>query len=426
MDDWIAAVHLNKRAGFGDSPAVIQQWIRQGYTASVDALFPSTLQDLQADVHPVGAESHQTRGEDFVRLREAWVDRMVKTANPFLEKMTLFWHNHFATAEYKVNSPALMLRQNNTLRRNALGSFRQMLLDVTADPAMLIWLDNAKSTKRAPNENYGRELMELFTIGLTYTQADVVAAARSLTGYQLDRKTGQVRFVPARHDDGVKTLLGKTGNWGPEQVVDILLEHPNCAPFVVTKLLRWFVHPDPPADWVRKFAQVFVQGGYHIGHLMKAIFLSDEFLSTQAVGSLIKTPADYVIRLVRMTGLSVPARQLDAVMTQCGMQLFNPPNVGGWPGGRNWLSSATMLARFNFAYQLARRTGAVVTAPGTGDGATEDTIQRLLKEAGVTQPSASTVQALRDYAGKEAPGAGGQLVQQLRYLVWISPEFQMC
>ncbi|MCL6636618.1 MAG: DUF1800 domain-containing protein [Alicyclobacillus sp.] len=465
MDNWSAFVHLSKRAGLGgEHLAVLQQWQKQGYEATVQSLVnpvasdtpasaahtaatpaapaapavttaPSTF-DLTADIAPPAQEHKGTLGPDFARLREAWITRMVQTRHPFLEKMTLFWHNHFATAESKVNSPWLMLQQNNTLRKNALGSFRQMLLDITADPAMLIWLDNARSTKKAPNENYGRELMELFTIGLTYTQEDVVAAARSLTGYQLNRQTGQVRFVAARHDDGVKTLLGRTGNFGPAEVIDILLASPHCAPFVTGKILQWFVHPNPPAAWIDKFARVWVQQDYHIGRLMQAIFLSDEFQSAQAVGSLVKSPVDFVIGLVRSTGVNLPARQLDSALTACGMQLFNPPNVAGWPGGQTWINSATLLARFNFAYQVARRldttapaaaaapaSAADIASTGAHGGTGDPRMDPLLQEALILQPSAATLQALRTFA---ASASGHASLAQLRYLLWTAPEYHIC
>ena len=421
VDTWNQVVHLSRRAGFGESLATLKGWQNQSYATTVNALFTTaTANDLTAIIAPVGIEGKETRGPDFMKIREAWISRLVQTNQPLVEKMTLFWHNHFATAEYKVNSPALMLLQNNTLRRNALGSFRQMLMDITADPAMLIWLDNARSTNKSPNENYGRELMELFTIGLTYTQADVTAASQAMTGYELNRKTGQVKFVPARHNNQLKTFFGHTGNLGPADIIDDLLANPNCAPFIVTKVLKWFVHPNPPQDWVSKFAQVFVQSGYQIGTLMRTIFLSAEFLSTSAVGSLVKSPADYVIGLMRMTGANVPTRQLDLVMTSGGMQLFNPPNVAGWTGGQTWLSSATLLSRFNFAFQVAKRMG------GANAGAAQPDPLQVLADAQVLSPSAVTSKTLQDYAAHHGSVGAVELTQQLRYLAWISPEFQLC
>lgn len=425
MDTWAQVVHLSKRAGFGDSLNTLKVWQNQGYANAVNSLF-TTASDLTAIVAPLGLESKETRGPDFLKIREAWVNRMVQTNHPLVEKMTLFWHNHFATAEYKVNSPALMLLQNNTLRRNALGSFRQMLLDVTADPAMLIWLDNARSTKKAPNENYGRELMELFTIGLNYTQADVTAASQAMTGYELNRKTGQVKFVPARHNDQVKTFFGHTGDLGPADIIDDLLAHPNCAPFIVTKVLKWFVHPNPPVDWVTKFAQVFVQSGYEIGTLMRTIFRSEEFLSPQAVGILVKSPADYVIGLIRMTGANVPARQLDLVMTSGGLQLFNPPNVAGWAGGQSWLSSATLLSRFNFAFQVAKRLAAKPLPGEASPASAQPNPLQVLSDAQLLNPSAITSKTLLDYVAHHGHLGRDQLEQQLRYLAWIAPEFQLC
>lgn len=432
MDPLEQMVHLSKRAGFGEDLKTLSSWQTQGYDHTVSALF-QTPSALTADIAPVTSESKETRGTDFSKIREAWINRMTTTNQSLIEKMTLFWHNHFATAEYKVNSPALMLHQNNTLRKNALGSFRQMLLDMTADPAMLIWLDNAQSTKNSPNENYGRELMELFTIGLTYTQADVTAASQAMTGYQLNRKSGDVHFVPGRHNDSIKTFFGHTGNLGPADIIDDLLVNPNCAPFVVTKILKWFVHPAPPADWVSKFAKVWVDNDYHIGWLMRTIFLSDEFQSPAVVGSLVKSPADYVVGLIRMTHAPIPVRQLDLVMTSGGMQLFNPPNVAGWSGGQSWLSSATLLSRFNFAFGVAKRIGGQPLPGsetlGSSDGLSNSPLPtglQVLSESQLFLPSATTSNALSSFSIQQNYLSKANLLQHLRYLSFVSPEFQMC
>jgi uncharacterized protein (DUF1800 family) len=285
---------------------------------------------------------------EIVNLVWWWVDRMINTPRPLEEKMTLFWHNHFATAIYKVRSPYLMFRQNQLLRSQAMGNFRDLLMGITEDPAMLIWLDGARSRKNAPNENYGREVMEVFTMGAgNYTEDDVKAAARAFTGYEID-KSGSSFFNPNQHDDGSKTFLGQTGDFAPEDIVNILASHPATAKSISRKLLTYFAYDNPSDDTVSRIANVYTETDGNIRAVVKAILNSDEFWSTQAHLSLVKSPIDYLTVSLRSLGATVNPKAAIATLNNMGQLPFDPPSVFGWPAGAAWINTSTMLDRYNF------------------------------------------------------------------------------
>jgi uncharacterized protein (DUF1800 family) len=325
-----------------------------------------TREELKAQtVDQRQAEQH-ARGERYEELRAWWVREMATTPSPLTERMTLFWHNHFTSGQDKVAYPQVMAQQNMLLRRDALGNFRELLHDVAKDPAMLQYLDGAGSRKGKPNENFAREVMELFTLGEGhYSQQDVSQAARAYTGWCLNPDTQAYMWRADLHDDGVKTVLGQSGPFDGEQVLDILLEQPETATFITTKLWREFVSDTPDPASIEPIAARFRASHYDVKVALHDLFLSDAFWDESRRGILVKSPAEFVIDTVRTFDINYDSTApFASEMRTLGENLFYPPNVKGWPGGTTWINSSTLLARMQFVEQLFRATE---TAPPRRD-----------------------------------------------------------
>jgi uncharacterized protein (DUF1800 family) len=249
-----------------------------------------------------------------------------------------------------------MYQQHVLLRKNALGNFGSMLRQVARDPAMLIYLDNANSRREQPNENFAREVMELFTLGEgSYTEQDIKEMARAFTGWSLDRETGEFLFRRAIHDAGVKTIFGKRGNFEGDQALDLLLKRPETAQFITKKLWREFVSPALDEAEVARLATVFRDSGYNIAKLMQAMLASDAFYAPENRGALVKSPVEFVVGTLKMFDIKTPnLRPFVFASALLGQNLFAPPNVKGWPGGETWINSATLLGRKQFVDRLFR------------------------------------------------------------------------
>ena len=294
--------------------------------------------------------------ERGTELRGWWMTEMLTTPSPLTEKMVLFWHNHFVSSLQKVRSPSLMYRQNQLLRKHAFGYFGDLLHEVSKDPAMVVYLDGASNRKGQPNENFAREVMELFTLGEgRYTEQDVKEAARAFTGWSIDPETGTFLFRQAAHDGGVKTVLGRSGNFDGDAVLDILLAQPQTAEFIVAKLWREFVSPRPDVAEVRRIARMFRDNRYNIRVALRALLTADAFYAPQNRAALFKSPVELIVGTLRQfrfeTGEVTPFL---LVARQLGQDVFAPPNVKGWPGGEAWINSATLLARKQFLERLFR------------------------------------------------------------------------
>lgn len=285
------------------------------------------------------------------RIGYWWANRMVATRRPLEEKMTLFWHGHFATGDEKVQDYRKMLKQNELLRAKATGNFRDLLIAVSQDPAMLALLDAGVNVKGAPNENFAREIMELFTMGVgNYTEKDIQEAARAFTGWNY--KGLDFVINPAQHDDGPKTVLGKTGNFDGIQVIDIILVKPVTSEYIGTKLYRHFVREEVSPEMRVRLGQLLRDKKYEIGPFLEAVFASKDFYSDASVGTRIKPPVELAVSTYRKLGLAeVPGipdfNQLTEAM---GQKLLNPPNVAGWTSGRSWITPGLLLVRGNFVY----------------------------------------------------------------------------
>ncbi|MDR8398732.1 MULTISPECIES: DUF1800 domain-containing protein [Paraburkholderia] len=342
-------------------------------------------------------EAGRLRGQRYDSLRAWWVREMLVTQSPLTERMTLFWHNHFTSGQDKVPYPQQMAQQNLLLRRDALGNFGELLHDIAKDPAMLQYLDGASNRKGKPNENFAREVMELFTLGEGhYTQRDVAEAARAYTGWSLDPDTQAYVWRANQHDDGEKTVLGESGPFDGDQVLDILLARPETATFVTSGLWREFVSDTPDPSSIAPIAARFRASRYDIKVALRGIFLSDAFWDDGNRGVLVKSPAEFVVGTLRAfdIGYDNTAPFASQIRT-LGENLFYPPNVKGWPRGTAWINSSTLLARKQFVEQLFRATEAAgprrmanpanarIAARGTSpDMQTGASLQRAMARAG--------------------------------------------
>ena len=368
------ARHLLDRTGFGATDREVREYAALDRAHAVERLLGGARREAVTpppafatasfepfarvkDMDPEERKAYQRRlVQEGLELRAWWIGEMLATPSPLTERMTLFWHNHFATSQRKVRLGQLMYRQNVLLRREALGNFATLLHGIARDPAMLVWLDNAGSRREAPNENFAREVMELFTLGVgNYTERDVKEAARAFTGMSLDRQTGEYRYRPFIHDAGVKTVLGKVGNLDGDDVIEILLARPETARFIADKAWREFVSPDPDPAEVERWAQAFRGSRYDVKTLMRAVLLSDAFWSPSNRATLVKSPVDVVVGTLRTFDIHPADLRPAAVQVAVlGQNLFAPPNVKGWPGGVAWIDTATLLGRKQFVDRVFR------------------------------------------------------------------------
>ena len=282
------------------------------------------------------------------RLATWWGERMLVSQRPLEEKMTLFWHGHFATGNNKVRDARMVYQQNEMLRTHATGNFKDLLLGILRDPAMLVYLDNGENVKGHPNENFGRELLELFTLGVgNYTEQDIREGSRAFTGWTND--VLEFKFDAAQHDFDSKTFLGQTGPFDGEDIIGIILQQSAAAEFVVAKLYRFFVREEI-SEVVRKdLAVTFRDAGYELKPLLRRIFLSRDFYSSESYATQVKGPVHLVVSTYKKLGLvelpTIP--DFNRLTANLGQTLFNPPNVAGWAGGRTWVTPATLLQRGN-------------------------------------------------------------------------------
>ena len=390
------AAHLLERAGFGGTPEEIGRLAAMTPRQAVDALVDfesirsdrkpfdeSGLWDPGMDPFPpsraeavriarehgeglgekLRPEGSQRRLQPVVdkffysltanaietqRLGLWWANRMLTTSRPLEEKLTLFWHGHFATGENKVRDYRMMLRQNEMFRAQAAGNLRGLLVGILKDPGMLVYLDNGENIKKHPNENFGRELLELFSMGVgNYTERDVREAARAFTGWT--NNVLDFKFDADQHDSGEKTFLGQNGPFNGEDIIDIILKQPVTAEFVSAKLYRYFVREEVSTSVRAALGRTFRESGYQIKPLLRQIFLSRDFYSPPAYATQIKSPVQLAVSTYKKLGLrEVPTIPDFGRMTGgLGQSLFDPPNVAGWAGGRTWITPSTLLQRGN-------------------------------------------------------------------------------
>ena len=356
--------HLYWRAGFGMSPKEWSSKKKRSTQKAIDELFKNAHQASQRKVVKYGngiessemamVSKKEKRKQNKIRIGAHNTDWVLRMGNPnesaLLEKMTLFWHGHFACTS-KV--PAWARNQLNTIRKHALGNFRELVLAIAKDGSMIRYLNNQQNKKRKPNENFARELMELFTIGRgNYTEKDVKEAARAFTGWSSNLK-GDFVFKKRQHDFGQKIFFGKKGKWDGEDIIDMILEKKETSEFIAMKVYRFFVNDKIDEVKVKYLARIFYDSNYNIEKLMRAIFESKWFYDEENVGVKIKSPVELIAGMIRTFEVEFknPAA-LIFIEKALGQVLFNPPNVAGWSGGKSWIDNSTLMLRLNMANVL--------------------------------------------------------------------------
>lgn len=349
---------LFRRGGFGASIEQRQEAFNQGPKHALKMLYGE--EDKQADrrreVFEKESESIASAvraGGDADALAAWWMHRILNSPSPIIEKMTLFWHGHFATSAEKVIDAELMYTQNRTIRNHAIGDFRAMVHEISKDPAMLIYLDSVTNRKGQPNENYARELMELFCLGEgNYSERDVQELARCFTGWEIRRK--MFRFNPYQHDSGAKQILGRSGIESGEQAIDVVLDQPSLPRFIASKLFRYLVcdEPQAPAKLIEPLADFFASSKYSIRALVDRMLSSRILLSSWSAGRKVRSPVEFAAELMRGLSATSNLERVAKMLKPLGQGLFYPPNVKGWDGGRSWINSSTLIGRANFAVDL--------------------------------------------------------------------------
>ena len=408
------------RAGFGATEREARRWARAGRAATLAWIVRGDGPAQLLGPEPSAQNRPLDPGNEFGHDVLWWLDRMVRTTRPLEERLTLVWHDHFATTG--VESP-LMLRQNRTLRERALGSFDALLRAVTLDPALQLFLSLAGSSKKAPNENFARELMELFTLGKGYTESDVREAARALTGFVPVVQNGSVtgvRYDPERHDDGVKTLFGTTGALGWEDVLRLVAEHPRHPRFLVTKLWEAFHHEPLDAATRRRLTRRYTRHGRRIRPLVAAILDHPALYSQLAAPPLVKSPVVYLAGMLRSTGRGVDTDRWVGLLASMGQLPFHPPSVAGWEGGSAWLNTNAMRARFMTANELLRDASIEDAGPDPGRQ-----LAAARAATGATSVSRASRTTLRELAATLAPDDPVACQRALRHLLLTGPDAQL-
>jgi uncharacterized protein (DUF1800 family) len=447
-----AAEHLLNRAGFGARPAEIEQALELGREALVERLLTQ-----RADVEPPFFEriieltprerealSEEGRKQAKTQYREKerrqpieyaawWLRRMQSGEDPLLERMTLFWHGFFTTSIEDVKRSYLVLQQNQFLREHALGSYAELLRGIAKDPAMLVYLDNNNNRQGNPNENFARELMELYSLGVgNYSEDDVKNAARALTGRGTNLR-GDYEFRRKQHDAGEKTILGVQGALDGDRLVEILLAQPACARWVAKKLITYFEGVEPSPERLEEYARFLRQGDYAIQPFLRKLFLDPAFYRDEIVGARVLGPIEFMVSTARRAGIEAPPLVLGAGATLLGQRMFAPPSVKGWEEGPAWITTSTMMQRGNLAGLMLGvikiddvLSQADLAAPMMSEPSEMDADGASMESMTAQTPAARTAEAGKKPAAKV--GKGGAAYQALRLVQqtgW-TPEINLC
>jgi uncharacterized protein (DUF1800 family) len=462
------AAHLGRRMAFGSPPEELDKLTRMNRNEAVDYFlnYESVNNDEMENYLRKNFNPKKFTPMDDIQLW--WIMRMGLTAHPFEERMTLFWHNHFVSALDKVPYPAMYV-QNLLLRSQALNRFDDLVLSVAKDPAMLVYLDGVSNVLGNANENFARELQELFTMGINdpvtgernYTEKDVKEIARAFTGWKFkekgEKKYKYVFFTENdKHDFGPKEIYGRIANYSGEDVIQVICERRATARFLVKKLFNFFVYPltDSAEDkaTIEKFANVYFSSNHSMRDLMRAIFNSDEFFSARAQFALIKSPADITVGTIRMLGAEYFPGSFERIdyetyvgFKSMGFDLLNPFDVSGFPVNLGWLNTATMLERYNFAARLVSTREVNKQSPGLGldnkklrkyvASSAEQTVRNFLGVMGALNVDNEVVAILTDYLTRDDDGNHTSFevdddfvdknIRGLVFLIMCLPEFQL-
>jgi len=421
-DSWTVfeAAHLLNRAGFGGSPSEIKTFHSLGRTKAVDSLLnpsepvdaiappewsqPAKAQEIFREYREAVREAaekaktmpafegsqvrrqvqkkHQRLRNDMGReAEEWWLGKILTTKAPLREKMTLFWHDHFATSFQKVKQPPMLVRQNELFREHAFGDFRALTQSVAKDPAMMFYLDSQNSKKGSPNENFAREVMELFTLGEgNYTEDDIKEAARAFTGYRIDRGSGTMVFQQRQWDETSKNVFGKKGDFKGEDVIGLIFEQKAAATYVSSKLWAYFVTDEAPPAVVEALGKSFRAANFNTGTLLREIFLSKDFYAESVMRAQIKPPVQFVTQLLKQLEIAKPPQGFEMrAGRELGQQVFSPPNVAGWDWGKAWINTNTLLTRYNLAGFITKGADA---APMAAEASAGGNMMEMMDEGG--------------------------------------------
>ena len=446
-----AAAHLLNRAGFGGTPGEIQNLHALGQSRAIDFLLGA---DEESDLFPAPdleliapkirkirssyleldkkeellATARREERNNGLALRYWWLRRMRETPNPAREKAALFWHGHWATSIRKVKNPLFMYRQNETLRAYAFGRFAPLAKEITRDPAMIRYLDLDSSSAKKPNENFAREVLELFTLGEgNYSETDISEAARAFAGYRINKETGAFRFEPRQADCGTKTVLGTLGMHNGDEVIDIIVAKPQCAEFLATKIWSFYAETTPSKAFQKALGEEYVRTGMEAGKFLRVLFLSREFYAPNVVRHQIKSPVQWLVQMCKILEIPLPPDNVTLpIMMNLGQNLFDPPNVKGWNGARAWINSSTLLLRYNTAGKLIR-----------GGGGTLPDIDKIIPSGLSPEQSAEALawrlfqSPMSDQLHEQtcnfiaANGTSAAARRDLLHLLMATPEFQL-
>ncbi|MBI3461862.1 MAG: DUF1800 domain-containing protein [Planctomycetes bacterium] len=461
-DQWnyAKARHLLVRAGFGGTPDEVQKLSEMGLHAAVDYMvniYDRPVANIEFDplrlerpepwesrLEPL-IEGRSLRDERIARerrqqaeLRQWWLRRMAESPRPLQEKLTLFWHDHFSVQYQELYRTYMLYQQNQLFRTYGCDNYGALLRGIAHDPAMIRYLDNHRNFKNSGNENLGREILELFSMGEGhgYTEQDLREASRALTGYNYDPWTEQFVFLARRHDETDKTIFGRKGNWGGDELVTLILEQPATARYVASKLFVFLAYEDPEPEVVERLAHVLRAGNYDLRPMLKNLFLSQAFYSDRAMATHIKGPVELLVGLIRDIGLAdVDYRAVDSATIQMGQMLFEPPNVAGWEENRAWITAERILTRYNLVANLVERPSADIVGllEGRGLRTSQEVVDYLSKACLATPPSEAKRQELAAFLGELPPpdqwaAKRNQLNARLRAVVvalFSTPESQL-
>lgn len=418
--------HLLRRAGFGGTRAEIEALMPLSWADAVDAVLDLTnAPPLDADLPSISfADSHW---QDYISLTQFWMNRASTTPCPIQEKMTMFWHGHLCTSNAKVHSLGLMLQQNSLLRQHALGDFEPLLQAVSVHPAMLLYLDNAENETGSPNENFARELMELFTLGVGhYSEDDVRESARAWTGHGVDdTETGYV-FRAEKHDFGQKTFMGITQNWDGPDIIRHLLNGPTkvqLTRFMAKKVWEFFAYSNPDDAVVNALAAEYAASNLNMTVLLRAIFMHPEFLSQRCRQGLVRTPIEYIVALMHQTGLDSSVAHPEWNAAAMGQRPFYPPNVAGWKQNEAWISPGNVWGKRSCASGIRWHFFQNTETLQTDDKTAQQAVSEALELYGIFDCSAATRADLEAFFDTEPHGWARRA--GLLFLPGLTPEFQM-
>jgi uncharacterized protein (DUF1800 family) len=419
--------HLLRRAGFGATTAQLTAYVGQTREQVVASLLDTALPEPVYPTLSAGDSDYQ----QLVVIRRWWIQQMVDAPNPVREKLTLFWHNLIPTSYWKVPVPGLLLAQNQKLRNNALGSINTLIKSIALDPAMLWYLDNSINKASSPNENFARELMELFTLGADqgYTQQDVVESARAWSGHTFDANRNYV-FDAAEHDNGDKTVFGITKNWdGPALVDEILLgsRAVHSSTFLARRLWNWYAGPTTDTALINSLAAQLRQVGLNTKEFLRIMFTRDEFYSETYRNSIVRNPIEWGVCLLRATGLTAQSTQIDWALADLGQSPFEPPSVSGWKQNEFWITQAALWKKATMAATIGWSANSTSFLADIAAQSVAQAVQTTLEAFATPSVSAATRAALEGVitANRDpAFGGGGQRANLIRAIA-LTPEFQL-